>query len=416
MSQVGFTNFDAVARSYDTNKDGNVNELKMAEHIKQAVDGNKDGQVSTKELASSLRNDAVEVRNGEVFQSRGMNIHTEGLETLKNVNNIARQGSEFVFPTSFETLQDGPDKDRAIAQSNMEYASAIRSMEGSLKNISGMTSGKGDSISRTANGIAHNALNDSQWLKLSSFVNTIASNNGSIYQDPFSNGNSSGNSGLISANNDLRTAYRILNNALDNIESTTNNLPDVKATAGAVDKSISNAFSNINEIRVAASKTSPAEVKDKLYKLGAAQDAQVTGRAAPWAGAGAGIGAVVGGVGGYIATKNAKTAAMVAAGGAAVGAGIGALAGKSKDDSFKEKAAGLRQQAEEVANYNPNGDEDALVNHAGSTYNELLNARNRSDIDGAIGTNSNLKSIQGNVSNIEGRTARVVDGYRKAGQ
>ena len=107
---------------------------------------------------------------------------------------------------------------------------------------------------------------------------------------------------------------------------------------------------------------------------------------------------------------------MVAAGGAAVGAGIGALAGKSKDDSFKEKAAGLRQQAEEVANYNPNGDEDALVNHAGSTYNELLNARNRSDIDGAIGTNSNLKSIQGNVSNIEGRTARVVDGYRKAGQ
>lgn len=418
MGGVSFNNFDSVARAFDTNKNGMVDELRAPEHIQAKIDTNQDGNISTKELASAMRADSVEVRNGEISYSRGLTVNTQGLETLKNVNTIAQGASEWVFTSDYSQYQ-GEARANAIIDNNMEYARAIRSMESSLRNIDSMTRGNGDSISRSVNLTARNALSDSGWLKFSSTVNTIFSNNGrpsSIYQDPFSNGAQGqvDTSGLESANADLRAAYRILNSAISNVKSATSDLPDVRQTVKSVDLSITKAFSNINEIK--ASPKNPVQVKEKLYELGKAQDAQVTGRAAPYAGVGAGVGAVAGGVAGYFAGKNAKAISIGVAAGAGAGAGLGALVGKMKDDSFKDKANALRQLGDDVERYNSSQDENTLDSSAHATYNQVIQVRERSDIDSAIGANSNLKGVDARVKDVENRTSRLADGYRKANQ
>lgn len=419
MGGVSFNNFDSVARAFDTNKNGKVDELRVPEHIQAKIDTNQDGDISTKELASAMKADVVEVRNGEISHSRGLTVNTQGLETLKNVHTISRNASEYAFTSDYSQYQ-GEARVNALVENNMEYARAIRSMESSLRNIDSMTRGNGDSISRSVNSTTRNALSDSGWLKLSSTVNTIFSNNGrpSVYQDPFSNGSQQGGqvdtSGLENANADLRSAYRILHSAISNVSSATSDLPDIRQTAKSVDLSITKAFSNINEIK--ASPKTPVQVKDKLYELGKAQDAQVTGRAAPYAGVGAIAGGITGGVAGYFAGKNGKAISIGVAAGTAAGAGIGALVGKMKDDSFKDKANALRQLGDDVTRYNPAQDEDTLDGAAHATYNQVIQVRERTDIDSAIGANSNLKGIDSKAKDVENRTSRLADGYRKANQ
>ncbi|GIW23370.1 MAG: hypothetical protein KatS3mg068_2377 [Candidatus Sericytochromatia bacterium] len=410
MSNISFSNHDLLAKALDTNKDGFLNELQVSEDLKNRVDSNADGKISIKELASAMKSDMVEVNNGMIKESRGLNVNISGLETLKNINKLASNSIDYVFNTSYSHLE-GAERERALIQSNREYALAISKMDNALRTIRDISSGNRDNISRSVNTIARNTLSDVRFNQMLDFVNTIVLNNSgnSVYDDPFSNG---GNniSALEARNQNLRLSYELLNSALRNIRDNTSNLPDIQNTSKAVDLSISNAFSNIKEIE--SSPQSPQEVKEKLYKLSQEQMNQIKGRALPYAGWGAGVGAVAGGTIGYLTGKTAKSILIGTGMGTAIAGGIGALIGHSKDKSYEKKGNELKKLGDEVANYKTDNHKKVLENATLNTYNELLNARNKNDVDSAIPINNNLKNIYSTVKPIEEQTSRILKGYR----
>ena len=80
---VNFSNHQWLVRSLDTNKNGNMDELRMSQEIGAQVDSDRNGQISEKELVGALQADRVEIQQGEVVRGRGFNIFVNGLETLK---------------------------------------------------------------------------------------------------------------------------------------------------------------------------------------------------------------------------------------------------------------------------------------------------------------------------------------------
>lgn len=414
MTDVGFTNFNLLTRSLDTNKDGIMNELQMTSDVKARIDTNKDGKITQKELADGLRSDSVEVSKGQVLHGKGFNIHTNGLETLKNINSIADRSSTYAFQSSYSHLQ-GQARVDAIKSNNREYSSAIRQMETSLRTIRDLTRYSNDSISTNIQSVSRNALNDVNYTRMVDLFNIILDNpnSNSIYDDPFSNAGPNGEidtSKLERQNDNLRYAYQALNSALKNIETATDNLPDVKQTIKTADNSLSSAYSNLVNIR--NNTQTPQQVKQKLYVKADAEQAQVKGRALPFSGIGAGIGAVSGGAIGYFAGGKTAKSALIGAGiGMSVSAGIGALIGKGIDDKHKNNASELKQLGDEIASYNPDNDESKLESSSESIYNELLNIRGKHDIDNARVSDNNLKGINANVKDVETRTARILKGY-----
>ncbi len=414
MSEVGFTNFNLLTRSLDKDKNGVMNELQMSNDIKNRVDTDRDGKVTTKELSSALREDAVEINRGQVSYGKGFNIHTEGLETLRNVNKIANNSTTYAFQSSYGELK-GSARVEAIKSNNREYSSAIRQMESSLRSINEITRYGNDSISNNVQSLSRNALKDASYTRMIDFFNTVLDNpnSGSIYDDPFSNSPSGepDTSGLEAQNQNLRHAYQALNSALKNIENTTDNLPDVKQSIRATDNSITSAFSNIVAIR--SDSQTPAQVKQKLYVKADGEQAKVTGKALPYAGVGAGVGAVAGAAIGYFAGgKNTKTAMIGAGIGLTAGAGISALIGKSIDKSHENKGKELKALGDEVANYNPDEDSNKLENESSNLYGELFNIRGKTDIDNARVSTNNVNGIKARVDNVNERTARILNGYK----
>lgn len=413
MSGVNFTNFTLLARSFDKDKNGIVNELQANENVRARVDINNDGKISTKELSDAMRADAVEVNNGRITESRGFNVYTNGLESLKNINTIANNSSTYVFSSSYSDLK-GQARIDALHSSNREYALAIRQMESSLSSINSISRGGNDSISRTVNSVSRNALNDAAYTRMIDFMGSVLDSGAKIPEpDPYT-GNPGGEpdtSYLEDRNQNLRYAYQSLNNALRNIQNTTSNLPDVKQTVRTADNSLTSALSNISAIR--SDSQTPTQVKQKLYVLSDKETAQIKGRALPYGGVGAGVGAVAGAAIGYFAAGRNTQSALIGAGiGTAVAGGIGALIGHSVDKGHENKASDLKNLGDEIERYNPDQDEATLQNESSNIYNELLNIRDRHDIDSAIGSNSNLKSISSRTSEVEKRTARILGGYQ----
>lgn len=468
MSGVGFNNFNLLAKSYDANKDGSVNELNGSQQLKDKVDSNKDGNMSVAELATAMKSDSVSVSNGQLVEGKPLNVFTNGLESLKNINSIASNAKATVYERSTYDLK-GMAKVDALVSNNREFAGAIRQMESGLRSIKDISRQSNDGISRSVNITAKNAVEDSRNIQIWSLIDDVISNKpyAGVYgpkDDPFSGGNkpSGGNSGGIhsdpfsgggqqpSGNNggihsdpfngggqqtgggtyvppaepdidtsplerkraDLKTSYEILNSALNNIEQQTSDLPDINNTVKGVDRSISNAFSNITEIK--SSKSSPTEVKQTLYKLADAEAGQVKGRGKTFGGVGAGAGLVVGGVTGYLVGKNPKTAMIGAGIGLTAAGAIGALIGSSIDNKHKKNSTELKVLGDEVEKYNPQQDESNLETQSQNTYGKIVTASGRHDIDSAISVNNELKNIKSQVGQVETRTANIAKGYKIA--
>jgi len=318
----------------------------------------------------------------------------------QNINRIADNSISYTFISDFSNLQCDERK-KAIKESNREYAMAISKMDNALRTIRDMSSNNNDNISRSVNTIAKNTLDDVRFNQLIDFVNTIVNTSEDTFSDM---------SSLEARNQSLRSSYELLNNGLRNIRDNTSNLPDIANTSKAVDLSISKAFSNINEIE--NSKQSPQEVREKLYKLSQEQMNQIKGRALPYAGWGAGVGAVLGGTIGYLSGKTAKSVLIGTGIGTAVAAGIGALAGYSKDKSYEDKGNQLKQLGDEIVNYRIDSDKKTLENVTLNTYNQLLNARKKNDIDNAIPINKNLKENYKIAEDVKERTTKILKGYK----
>jgi len=453
------SNYNLIARGFDTNKNGQMDELKASDNIKAKIDADGDGQISTGELASAMRSDAVEIQNHEIYQSKGFNIYVRGLETLKGVNKLADNAAFYgtvYTPTIYndDTKQTQYDK---LWRSNREFSSAINQMESSLHSIRDMTKGQPDAISQSVSITARNALNSSDWSTVqnvfelylevglrdshsnafdskpststgnSAHSNPFNSNttNNSQHTNPFDGNTTHGTSGgnvtidnepdtsILEINNrNLQTAYITLQTALRTIENQTNNLPDMQKTIKFVDNSLENSNSNINAIKNQT--TSPSQAKEKLYVLSDEQTAQIKDRAKTFGGAGVGIGAVGGGVIGYFAGGNNAKAAIFGAGiGIGVAGGLGALIGHGIDKSHENKASELKTLGDDVQNYNVKADENQLEGEGVNTYNGLLNARDAHDIDNARVVDNQLKNVNGRVNQIENRTSRILDGYKK---
>lgn len=164
-SSVNFSNHQWLVNSLDANKNGKMDELKAADHIRRAVDTDKDGNISQQELVSALKQDQVEIRQGSIEQSRGFNIHVNGLETLKNVRSTASQGisNTHIFTPTLYSDDTSRDRYHKLKESNRSYDASIQSMESSLRSIRDMTEGKTDATSRALNIQAKTTLRSTQW-------------------------------------------------------------------------------------------------------------------------------------------------------------------------------------------------------------------------------------------------------------
>lgn len=213
-------------------------------------------------------------------------------------------------------------------------------------------------------------------------------------------------------NTNLKVSYETLRNTLSAIKKQTNDLPDMKSAASATDKAIAQAFRNV--VAIQNSGRSKEDVVSTLNAKAEATAAQATGRTGPFAGVGAGIGAVGGGLIGFFAGgKSVKSAAIGAGVGAAVSAGIGALIGNSIDSGYVNEAQTLKSLADDVSRYNPETDKQTLLGTTQKTYNELIDARNTNDLDGARVHTNNFNSLRGPVESIQSRSAKILSAYQQ---
>lgn len=403
MGGIKFNNFDAIARSFDSNRNGLVEELKVADQVRSKIDTNKDQKIDTKELSVALKSDSIEIKNNEIINSKGIKGNDSQIKNLEKIHNATKSASQWMFPTDFSDLK-GQEKIDKLTKNNTKFENSINDMEGTLKDVLDSTKGKEDKTSKFINTVAKNALDDSSKLKLASVANINASKDilGNIVNEK----------PLEESNNDLRSSFAILNSALEMITKETGNLPDLHKTSKAVDKDISKAFSNIKVINNASK--SPDDVKKHLLAVGAYTQLQVTGRAMPYAQNVALVGAAAGGVAGFYLGKSFKAVSIGVATGATLGAAMGALTGKAIDNRYDNKASEIRKLASDVSVYNTDEDIKALDKLAGQAYKEISKLSDNKDLDSAKEANTNLNSIKDKVSEIEDKTSRIVSGYKKA--
>ena len=87
---INLSNQQWLVKSFDSNKNGIMDELKVDPQVRGKVDTDNDGQVTQGELLSAIKSDAAEINKGTIVANRGGHIYTEGLETLKNVRSTAQ--------------------------------------------------------------------------------------------------------------------------------------------------------------------------------------------------------------------------------------------------------------------------------------------------------------------------------------
>ncbi len=395
---INLSNQQWLVKSFDSNKNGVMDELKVDAQVRDKVDTDNDGSITQGELLSALKADAVEINKGTIVANKGSHIYTEGLETLKNVRSTAESNWGHVFtPTLYQddTLQERFNK---LEDSNSAYRSAVGRQRSALKSIASMTAGKNDATSRAINIQAETALNSTRWNSLFDTISFI--------------GGERSISEAEMANSNLQSSFSTLNNTLRAIAKQTEDLPDVKGAIQATDNTISGAFNNINAIEN-HSKT-PQQASDRLQSLADQVQAESGGRTGLWGGIGAGVGAVGGAAIGYFAGgKNIKSAAIGFGTGLAVGGGIGALSGNMKDKALLGEAQSLRDLAGDVTRYNPDAAKNTLMGATQSLYNQTLNARDTHDLDNARVNTNSINKIQGQVNPVASEAKRILDGYNK---
>lgn len=395
---INLSNQQWLVKSFDSNKNGIMDELKVDPQVRGKVDTDNDGQVTQGELLSAIKSDAVEINKGTIVANKGGHIYTEGLETLKNVRSTAQNNWGHVFtPTLYQddTLQERFNK---LEDSNSAYRSAVGRQRSALKSIASMTAGKTDATSRAINIQAETALNSTRWNSLFDTISFIGGERSLTEAEM--------------ANSNLQSTFSTLNNTIRAIAKQTEDLPDVKSAIQATDNTISGAFHNIGSIEN-HSKT-PQQASTRLNSLADQVQAESGGRTSLWGGIGAGVGAVGGAAIGYFAGgKNIKSAAIGFGTGLAVGGGIGALSGNMKDKSLLNEAQSLRDLAGDVTRYNPESAKNTLMGATQSLYNQTLNARETNDLDNARVNTNNISKIQGQVNPVASEAKRILDGYNK---
>lgn len=395
---INLSNQQWLVKSFDSNKNGIMDELKVDPQVRDKVDTDNDGQVTQNELLSAIKSDAVEINKGTIVANKGSHIYVEGLETLKSVRATANNNWGHVYtPTLYQddTLQERFNK---IEDSNSAYRSAVGRQRSALRSIAEMTSGKTDATSRAINIQAETALNSTRWNSLFDTISFI--------------GGERSLSEAEMANSNLQSSFSTLNNTIRAIAKQTEDLPDVKGTIQATDKTISGAFNTINAIENHAK--TPQQVNTRLNSLADQVQAESGGRTSLWGGIGAGVGAVGGAAIGYFAGgKNMKSAAIGFGTGLAVGGGIGALSGNMKDKALLGEAQSLRQLAGDVTQYNPNAAKNTLMGETQNLYQQTLHARETHDLDNARVNTNSINKIQQQVNPVAQEANRILDGYNK---
>lgn len=399
---INFSNHQWLVKSFDTNKNGVMDELQVDDRAGARVDADHNGQISAAELTAALQSDAVEINQGRIVESKGKQIFVNGLETLKNVHATANASWGNVWAPMMSSEDTPNGRYSKLLESNRAYGSAINSQESALRSIRDMTNGATDATSRALHIQAKTALDAATWRSWLGVIQQFSdTGNPSDYNI----------SQMTQANTNLQAAYETLNSTLRAISEQTKDLPDVQNAIKATDGSISHAFSNIQAIK--GDSQSRESVNGKLNRIADDKQAQATGRMGPWGGIGAGIGAVAGAAIGYFAGgQNVKNALIGAGAGLAIGGGGGALAGHLKDQAFLGEAQSLRQLAGDVTRYNPDAAESQLVKETQNMYNEVLKARDTHDLDNARVNTNSLNTIRGRVQPLEQESGRILEAYR----
>ena len=158
MGNIQFSNQQWLVRSLDKNNNNVMDELQVDPRVKEKVDSDRNGSISRTELTTALQNDAVEISGGVIRENRGVQLFTNGLETLKNVHATATHSWGHVFTPTLMQDDTLPERYNKLVDSNRAYASAISRQESALRSIRDMTAGATDATSRALNIQADTAL------------------------------------------------------------------------------------------------------------------------------------------------------------------------------------------------------------------------------------------------------------------
>jgi len=444
-------NYNLIARSFDSNKNGILDELKASPEIKQRVDLDGDGNISTGELAQGLRVDAVEIQNGNLVEGKGLSVSVRDVEDLRQIRRIADNSIPsaigFYLPAIYNS--DTPHEEiTKLKTSNSAISSSINDMQASLEKIGNVASEQNNSVSKEISNIVKNTLNSRIMME----VRHPSSNEQGVDQhsNPFnrSNGNVNvvnninvevvvtGKKGHVGnsrefANNDIETekfigelkdrndnlasAHKTLENAINSIRREASNLPDVQKTISFVDVEMDKANLNLTIIR--NKNLSPTDIRNKVYKLSNEEASKVKGRPLVYGGIGLGVGAAVGTVLGLLETKGNFTKLLATpqvlekALGFAAFIGVGGLMmGDGIDSQHSIKASQLKDIGDAITT-NPNMEDAKLQKEGKFFYEQVLEARSANDFDKANLINQRLKGVKNRVEEITTRTDAIVQGY-----
>lgn len=411
-------NANWLVKSWDTNQDQKMNELKVHELVKNQIDQDNNGEVSQQELVHALNTDQVEVRHGEIVESSKEKVFVHGLETQQNIHkstsdvlkrfHVKAPAISNVVDGIGMLLSSGEDAKAAenrrksrLRRSNREYATANSTMFRTLKSVRDMTKGATDAQSKVIHQLADQTLSSASFNSWFAAANELSD---------FLLG---GSFGLQTTNSNLQAAYIKLRATLTSINEQTKDLPDLPKAIQATDSSLAQAFSNIEALQNKAQ--SPQEVSQNLLSEAENQKQQATGRAGNYSLIGAGIGAVGGGLVGFFAGgKSIKSAAIGIGAGTAAAAGIGAIIGHSTDQKFIGKSETLISLAQQVSNYNPEADLKELQTQNQKAYEQFVIARSTHEMDPARVVTNELKGVQSKVNPIVGNSQRILEAYDKA--
>jgi len=422
-------NYNLIARSFDSNKNGVIDELKASHKIKERVDANADGNISVDELAQGLRTDAVEIQNGNLVEGKGLSVSVKGVEDLRQIRRIVDNTDKNITKClPILTTSDTPHEQiTKLKESNSLILSLVNDMQSSVKMIGNLAKKQDNSVSNEISNIVKNSLNSSAMVEVRNPLShgERLNQHSNPFNKPVETSKSVGNNHveterfideLKDRRDNLVSAHKTLETALNSIRKEASNLPDIQKTINFVDAEMDKANTNLTTIK--DKNLSATDVRDKVYKLSNEESSKVKNRALTYGGIGLGVGvAVVGALALSDAgslkklARNSELLATVGSFAAIIGL-TGLVVGAISDSNHSGKARELKNLGDKIT-INPSLEDAKLQKEGKFFYEQVLEARSADDFDKANLINQRLQGVQSRVEEIKTKTDAIVEGYSK---
>lgn len=414
MANLSIQNQQWLMSSLDQNQNKIMDELSVADSLKNSLDTNQNNHLETDEVMAALQADQIDIRQGVIIP-RKQQTFIAGRETLVNVQQSVKNTLRGVgFPRAMDGVnlvvdlfvednrspsERKADRNRYLSVSNVAYLAEVHKMRDGLRVVVDMTANATDAQTKAIHQTAAKALDSSlTWgtgVSVTSYLLGVG--------------------GLESINNGLQVAYSSLKATLNSVESQSAKIPDPVSRVVAADQKISEAFRNVAHLEQQSYQS-----ENRLQSLAEQakhKDDQVTGRTGPYALVGAGVGALAGATAGYFLGGNQLKSAAIGAGiGSAVSAGAAALYGKNVDQGYRNQASELRQQIQAIKQFDPVQSRSVVQDLNQNLYSLSIETHGTINLDQAHYLEQEMGKVQDQTQKVLNELETAQRGYNSSDQ